>query len=84
MRLGWLVRSSTIIGARVINLADILSLLHALQKGRSGRHSFTKICRRMAALAVATNLHFEMHDMKSELNLADELSKNSLGWRGRG
>lgn len=60
MGLRWLVRSSTNFGARVIILVDNQSLLHALQEGRSSRHSFNKICRRVAALAMATNLHLKM------------------------
>lgn len=79
------MRSSKKFGARVIILVDNQSLLHALQKGRSSRQGFNKICRPVAALAIATNLHFEMYDMKSKLILADEPSRTVLAgeWEDR-
>ena len=71
-----LARSVTNHGCRHLILSDSMSCVLALTKGRGGSSSMNRICRQIAALSLACDFQLYYRWCASELNPADNPSRN--------
>lgn len=62
-------------GKKHLHLSDNMALKLLISKGRSGAFGLLKICRRLAALLLATDSFLAVRWMPSELNIADGPSR---------
>ena len=60
--LQWYLRKVQAQGNRVVFLVDNQTLLGALRKGRSSSQKLNKICRKVASLVLAGDLHIDYKD----------------------
>lgn len=73
--LRWLLRQQGPRSCRILFLIDNMTLLGALNKGRSASSRLNQICRRAAGLILAGDLSIEFRYIRSELNPADAPSR---------
>ena len=69
------LRSSEEFNRRHLHLNDNLSVVLLCSKGRSSSFAMLRTCRRLAALALATNCLFAVRWIPSELNVSDKASR---------
>ena len=62
-------------GTRVLFFTDSLVTLGAFSKGRSSVHALLQLCRRVAAISLATGIRPAWRYVPSELNFADGPSR---------
>ena len=75
MALRWLAVNPENFGKRIIFLVDSMALLGALAKGRSSTRRLNRLCRRVAALLLATRIRPVWVWVESALNPADAPSR---------
>jgi len=71
----WFLRDVSNMATRVIIFVDNTALIGAVQKGRSSKPRFNRICQRTAALTLAGNLQLILRYVRSEDNPADGPSR---------
>jgi len=71
----WILRNTKNMGTRIMLFVDNTALLGALQKGRSSKPRFNRICQRTAALTLAGNVQPIYRYVRSEFNPADGPSR---------
>lgn len=69
------LRSSGEFNRKHLHLNDNLSVVLLCSKGRSSSFAMLRTCRRLAALALATNCLFAVRWIPSELNVSDRASR---------
>jgi hypothetical protein len=77
--LKWLASDPRHFGRRIIIFLDSQSLLGAMVKGRSSSSRLNRLCRRMAAIFLATQMKPSFLWVASSLNPADAPSRGAGG-----